>query len=71
MGFYRTGQPQALDRAAVTVVVTDLVEDELAFQSRTADPFQVDHDCINRTGHDFIGSCGEVVCIHCARIAWR
>lgn len=36
-----------------------------------ADPFHLDHDCLNPTGHDFIGDCSEVVCLHCARIAWQ
>lgn len=33
-----------------------------------ADPFGIDHDCLNPTGHAFIGNCREVVCQHCARI---
>lgn len=36
-----------------------------------ADPFNIDHDCRNPTGHDFIASCGDVVCIHCSRVVWR
>ncbi len=71
MGFNRTIQPQALDRAAVTAVVTRLVAEELAFERRTADPFGIAHDCLNPKGHDFIASCGDVVCAHCAKVAWR
>lgn len=28
----------------------------------SADPFEIDHDCINPAGHQPIPSCGEVVC---------
>ena len=35
-----------------------------------ADPFELDHDCINPAGHQPVPSCGEVVCFHCARIIW-
>ena len=37
----------------------------------SADPFELDHDCINSSGHHFVADCSEVVCLHCARIAWR
>jgi hypothetical protein len=69
MGFHRHGQPAALDRAAVSAVITRLVAQELAFEARTADPFLLAHDCLNPAGHDFIAACGEVVCCHCARLA--
>lgn len=36
----------------------------------SADPFELDHDCINPAGHQPVPSCGEVVCFHCARIIW-
>lgn len=36
----------------------------------SADPFDLDHDCVNPSGHQPITSCGEVVCFHCARIIW-
>lgn len=35
-----------------------------------ADPFLIDHDCRNPAGHDFIAACGDVVCPHCAKVAW-
>jgi hypothetical protein len=35
------------------------------------DPFGIDNTCINPTGHVEISSCGDVVCVHCGRIAWR
>lgn len=38
-----------------------------------ADPFGIDDPCPqNQDGpHRFIADCSEVVCIHCARVAWR
>jgi uncharacterized protein YabE (DUF348 family) len=33
-----------------------------------ADPFAIDHDCINPAGHSLITDCTEIVCRHCARI---
>ena len=36
----------------------------------SADPFELDHDCVNPGGHQPVPSCGEVVCSHCARIIW-
>jgi hypothetical protein len=36
-----------------------------------ADPFLIDHDCSNETGHQPIASCGAVVCVHCARVFWQ
>jgi hypothetical protein len=70
MGFHRQGMPASLDRAAVTAVVTRFVAEELAFLTRTADPFLVDHDCLNPAGHKFEGCCGDVVCVHCGKVAW-
>ncbi len=35
-----------------------------------ADPFGIDHDCVNPSGHRFVADCSEVICLHCARIAW-
>jgi hypothetical protein len=60
----------AIAKDAQTNEINDsLVAQELAFEARTADPFFLAHDCLNPAGHDFIGSCGEVVCCHCARLA--
>lgn len=36
-----------------------------------ADPFGIDHDCLNPAGHAFISDCSELVCHHCGRIAWQ
>ena len=45
--------------------------DEIAAAAlASADPFELDHDCINPAGHQPVPSCGEVVCFHCARIIW-
>jgi hypothetical protein len=68
MGYHRQGMPASLDRAAVTATVTRFVADEIAHLVRMADPFLIDHDCLNPAGHDFIPSCGGVVCPHCGRI---
>lgn len=49
-----------------------VTERESASVMRAVDPFQVDDLCpFNATGHAFAGSCGDVVCVHCARVAWR
>ena len=48
------------------------IEDAPAMLTSTpADPFMIDHDCINEAGHQPIASCGAVVCAHCARIFWQ
>lgn len=43
-------------------------EEIVAAALASADPFELDHDCINPAGHQPVPSCGEVVCFHCARI---
>lgn len=63
-GFHRQVQPAAFDRATVTAIVTRLVAEE------TPDPFLIDNDCLNPAGHHFIASCGDVACVHCAKVAW-
>lgn len=76
MGFHRQGQPRALDRAEVTalfsknIIVARLVAEEVTIANARRDPFALDHDCLNPAGHDFIGSCGDVACVHCGRLAW-
>lgn len=71
MGFHRQGQPASLDRAGLTAIVTNFVAEEtVGFARRTADPFLIDHDCLNPAGHHFIGACGDVVCVHCSKVAW-
>jgi hypothetical protein len=81
MGFHRTAPPQALNRkflnrkAVMEEIERELAillaEDDAAFANRTADPFLIDHDCLNPAGHDFASSCGAVARLHCARLAWR
>ena len=71
MGFYRQGQPSALDRAGVCAVVTRILCDDLGFEVRAADPFRIEHDCTNTSGHHFIASCGDVVCCHCGKVVWQ
>jgi hypothetical protein len=65
MGFYRQGQPSSRDRAVITAAVTRFLAQEIA---REATP--VPHDCTNPAGHHFNGACGNVVCLHCRRVAW-
>jgi hypothetical protein len=73
MGFNRTTiQPASLDRAAVRSAVLQFAyEEEIAAILGAEDPFALAHDCRNPAGHDFIASCGDVVCVHCAKVAWR
>jgi hypothetical protein len=71
MGFHRQGQPALLTRAEVVTVALQCIAEELAFAAGTADPFAIDHDCLNPAGHHFISSCGAVVCLHCEKVVWR
>jgi hypothetical protein len=71
MGFHRIPQPAPLDRTSLTAEVTRLIAEEIAFARASADPFGVENACpLNPAGHDFIGSCGDVVCCHCSKVAW-
>jgi hypothetical protein len=36
-----------------------------------ADPFGIDHDCINPEGHRPIADCSEVVCVQCGKVFWQ
>jgi hypothetical protein len=72
MGFHRHRQPEALNRVQATAAVMNFItEHEIASVFAAQDPFVLDHDCVNPSGHDPIASCGEVVCRHCARVFWR
>lgn len=53
-----------------TTIREPLAEEISAAALASADPFEIDHDCINPRGHQPIPSCGEVACFHCARIIW-
>lgn len=46
-------------------------EEIAAASLASADPFEIDNPYLNPGGHHFIADCSEVVCLHCARIAWR
>jgi hypothetical protein len=71
MGFQRKIQPAALDRSGVAATIRPFIAEEIAFATRNVDPFLVDDPCpFNPAGHRFTGSCGDVVCLHCARIVW-
>jgi len=70
-GFDRGLQRQALPRETVVALATAFVAKEVAARENAArDPFGVNHDCRNPAGHEFFASCGQVVCVHCARVAW-
>ena len=71
MGFYRTRPRQALDRAAIRAEVIPILAQELAFIERTADPFQIENDCVNPAGHFPIRSGGAIVCAHCSKVFWQ
>lgn len=68
-GFLRTRQPPSMDRAAVSAAIHHFVAQEIIATANAArDPFGIDHDCLNPAGHRFIGSCGDVVYVHCAKV---
>ena len=59
-------------QAAVRQFVSDHLTEDLLDEitaATPADPFLIDHDCLNPAGHDFIASCGDIACVHCSRIA--
>lgn len=58
-----------LDLIERTTIRTEAIEPPLPTCTQ-ADPFLIDHDCINPRGHQPIPSCGEIACFHCARIIW-
>ena len=70
MGFHRTIQPSrppgviTIDYAQIEARVAEVVA--------SMDPFQCDDPCpLNAGGpHVYAGSCGNVVCLHCSKIAW-
>lgn len=70
MGFYRQGQPTARDRAITLAAARRYLAQEVAFESFAGDPFGIEQGCINPAGHHFNGACGDVVCLHCRRMAW-
>jgi hypothetical protein len=76
MGFHRSGQPPApkpiirIDDFIVTRLLGALLLAENAPLTRT-DPFLVDDPCpFSPAGHRFVGSCGDVACVHCAKVVW-
>ncbi len=73
MGFYRQGQPATLDHSQLRAAVVEFItEREIADLLAPPDPFGIDDPCpYNPAGHRFIGSCGDVACVHCAKIVWR
>lgn len=71
-GFLRTRMPASHDRTAPKAAIVNFIgEREIAEVLRAADPFGIDDPCpFNPSGHRFIGSCGDVACVHCAKVAW-
>jgi hypothetical protein len=69
MGYARNPAPHVSQSAKVVSFVS---EREIAAVFRAADPFGIDNACeLSPSGrHAAIGSCGDVVCGHCARIFW-
>ena len=68
MGFHRIPQPRAISVFRAEVI--SLLAQEQAFIERTADPFGIEHGCVNPAGHAVITSCGEIVCAHCSKAFW-
>lgn len=66
MGFRRQGQPTALDRTALTAVVTLFLADEAPL-APTADPCPLDPA---GGPHVYTACCGNVACAYCSKIAW-
>ena len=69
MGYARQPAPHVIHSAHV---VSCVGEREIAAVFRASDPFGIDNACeLSPTGqHVAIGSCGNVVCCHCARVFW-
>lgn len=44
---------------------------DIARIEREQDPFGIALSCTNPAGHQPTASCGEIVCVHCARVFWR
>lgn len=53
-------------------VIRFIGERNLAEVFAAVDPFGLDNDCeVSPNGqHQAVGSCGDVVCCHCAKIFW-
>lgn len=72
MGFHRHVQPAA---PPIVIHIDDAVEEIIQQMIEEAlpprEPFNIEPDCFNPAGHHFISSCSDIVCVHCARIAWR
>jgi hypothetical protein len=69
MGFARQPSRQTIQASKV---VTFIGEREIGEVLRASDPFAIEDACaVSPNGlHQAIGSCGDVVCCHCARIFW-
>jgi hypothetical protein len=60
----------ALERTRERLVIIN-PDAPLLLTCTPVDPFGIDNRCPNnQTGHRFIGSCGDVVCVHCTKVVW-
>lgn len=60
---------ETIERYVQTVERVSIDASPLLFCT-SADPFEIDHDCADPRGHNFIADCSDVVCTSCGRIAW-
>lgn len=67
-GYSRTGAAVR----KIEVVVDLIPQSEIVRVKREhSDPFGLAFHCLNPAGHQPTASCGEIVCVHCARVFWR
>lgn len=62
---------ETIERTTIKIERLIAAEEIAAASLASADPFDIEPDCLNPSGHHFIADCSEVVCLHCARVAWR
>jgi hypothetical protein len=72
-GFTRQGLPNTRPAPVKAPLIAFIAEEEIAIVAASLDPFLIDGPCPHNGGasHQPVGSCGEVVCRHCAAIFWR
>ena len=54
------------------ITIRSMLVDDVSIPLFTCgDPFGIDDPCPqNSSGHYAIASCGDVVCVHCAKVFW-
>jgi hypothetical protein len=72
MGFNRLPSPRVLAAAKGAPVELLITSQHVAAVERAADPFRIADRCeCSETGdHNYIVSCGDLVCRHCSRVLW-